>query len=69
MGYETIRTENDGGVLVVTLNRPERLNAWTYQRGAELADAMERANAHDEVVAMVFTGAGPAPAGGSVREL
>jgi 2-(1,2-epoxy-1,2-dihydrophenyl)acetyl-CoA isomerase len=58
MAYETILTENRDGVLVVTLNRPERLNAWTYQMGSELSDAVEGANADEDVVAMVFTGAG-----------
>ncbi len=58
MAYETILTANEDGVLRITLNRPERLNAWTYQMGAELADALERANEDDEVIAMVVTGAG-----------
>jgi 2-(1,2-epoxy-1,2-dihydrophenyl)acetyl-CoA isomerase len=58
MHYETILTENDAGVLRITLNRPERLNAWTPQMGSELADAVSRANENDEVVAIVVTGAG-----------
>jgi len=58
MHYETILTEIDAGVLRITLNRPERLNAWTYRMGAELADAVSRANDDDDVVAMVVTGAG-----------
>jgi 2-(1,2-epoxy-1,2-dihydrophenyl)acetyl-CoA isomerase len=58
MSYETLLTENDAGVLRITLNRPERLNAWTYRMGAELSDAVSRANDDDDVIAMVVTGAG-----------
>lgn len=58
MNYETLLTANDNGVLVITLNRPERLNAWTYRMGAELSDAVASANDDDDVVAMVVTGAG-----------
>ncbi|MBX3706938.1 MAG: enoyl-CoA hydratase/isomerase family protein [Pseudomonadales bacterium] len=58
MHYETLITENDAGILRITLNRPERLNAWTYQMGAELSDAVSRANDDDDVIAMVITGAG-----------
>lgn len=58
MHYETLLTENDAGVLRITLNRPERLNAWTYRMGAELSDAVSRANDDDDVIAMVVTGAG-----------
>ena len=40
MSYDTIRYEVDGPILTVTLNRPEKLNAYTAQMGAELADAI-----------------------------
>ena len=43
MSYDTIITENINSVLLITLNRPERLNAWTYQMGAELRRAIEAA--------------------------
>jgi 2-(1,2-epoxy-1,2-dihydrophenyl)acetyl-CoA isomerase len=58
MSYETILTDSSDGILTLTLNRPERLNAWTYQMSADLADAIEKANADDEVMAIVVTGAG-----------
>ena len=58
MSYDTIITENINSVLLITLNRPERLNAWTYQMGAELRRAIEAANADEEVTAIVLTGAG-----------
>lgn len=58
MHYETILTETSDGVLTLTLNRPDRLNAWTYQMAADLTDAIVAANADDDVLAMVVTGAG-----------
>jgi len=44
MGYETILTSVDEGILTITMNRPERLNAWTYQMGDELDDAISKGN-------------------------
>jgi len=58
MDYETLLTEQDQGVLRITLNRPERLNSWTYRMGAELSDAVNAANEDNDVIAMVITGAG-----------
>jgi enoyl-CoA hydratase/carnithine racemase len=56
--YETILLARHGGVGVVTLNRPERRNAYTPRMGAELRDAFEELEADDEVRAIVVTGAG-----------
>jgi len=56
--FETITTEMRDGVLLITLNRPERLNAWTYKMGAELAAAVSAGNEDPEVLALVVTGAG-----------
>lgn len=58
MTYETIRYEVDGPVVTVTLNRPERLNAYNARMGAELADAIGRADADDAVRAVIITGEG-----------
>jgi enoyl-CoA hydratase/carnithine racemase len=58
MEYEQIRAEVEDRVLTITLNRPERLNAWTPTMMAELLDAFDRADADDEVHAVVLTGAG-----------
>jgi enoyl-CoA hydratase/carnithine racemase len=60
MGYETIRFDVDDRIAVVTLNRPERLNAWNDAMAAELRDAMGRCDAADDVRAVVVTGAGRA---------
>src|SRR5271169_4207182 len=56
--YDTIRYEIDGPILTVTLNRPEKLNAYTAQMGAELADAIMRADEDDQVRAVILTGEG-----------
>ncbi len=58
MTYETILVDNVGGISTITLNRPERLNAWTYQMGAELSQAVRAGNEDDDVLAFVVTGAG-----------
>ncbi len=60
MNYETIRYEISEGVLTITLDRPEQLNAFTVKMGEELIDAFERASAEDEVRAVIVTGAGRA---------
>jgi enoyl-CoA hydratase/carnithine racemase len=65
MGFEQITseapqiaTELSERVLTITLNRPERLNAWTGQMGGELMAAFDRSDADDEVRAVIVTGAG-----------
>jgi enoyl-CoA hydratase/carnithine racemase len=58
MEFEQIRAEIDDRVLTITLNRPDRLNAWTPTMGRELIEAFDRADADDEVRAVVITGAG-----------
>lgn len=58
MSYESILTEVSSGVLTVTMNRPEKLNAWTRQMGAEMAQAIAAANADNDIIAIVVTGAG-----------
>jgi enoyl-CoA hydratase/carnithine racemase len=56
--YETLLYERDGPVLTITLNRPEKLNAYTATMGAELEDAFRRADEDDEVRVVIVTGAG-----------
>ncbi|HEY2004930.1 MAG TPA: enoyl-CoA hydratase-related protein, partial [Solirubrobacteraceae bacterium] len=58
MEFEQIRTELDDRVLTITLNRPDRLNAWTPTMGSELIAAFDRVDADDEVRAVIITGAG-----------
>jgi enoyl-CoA hydratase/carnithine racemase len=58
MEFEEIRYEVADGVLVITLNRPDRLNAFTGTMGRELIAAFDRADADDDVRAVIVTGAG-----------
>ena len=58
MPYTEILLEVQDGVALVTLNRPERLNAYTPTMGDELAEAFAACDADDAVRAIVVTGAG-----------
>lgn len=58
MSYETIILQKDGPVAVVTLNRPERMNAFTNEMGSEIIDAMDDTDADDNIRAVIFTGSG-----------
>lgn len=60
MAYEQILADVKDGILTITLNRPEKLNAFTDAMMSELIDALGRASADDEVRAVVVTGAGRA---------
>jgi 2-(1,2-epoxy-1,2-dihydrophenyl)acetyl-CoA isomerase len=58
VGYQQITTEARGDVLLLTLNRPEKLNAWTNTMRLEMMDAIDAANADPAIGAVVVTGAG-----------
>src|SRR5215217_3156425 len=60
MDFETITYEVADGVLTITLNRPDRLNAFTAQMGRELIEAFDASDADDDIRAVIVTGAGPA---------
>ncbi|KQR99722.1 enoyl-CoA hydratase [Williamsia sp. Leaf354] len=60
MNRETVRYEVTDGVLVLTLTRPENLNAFTVQMADDLEAAFDEASADPEVAAIVVTGEGKA---------
>jgi enoyl-CoA hydratase/carnithine racemase len=58
MSFEQIRLDVADGVATITLNRPDRLNAFTPTMMAELLEAFDRTDADDDVRAVIVTGAG-----------
>ncbi len=60
MDYKCIRYELAGPILTITLNRPDRMNAFTTRMALELVDAFDAADADDMVRAIVVTGEGRA---------
>ncbi len=65
--YETILYENRGRIALITLNRPDKLNAWSWKLESEFIDALERANGETGTHVIVVTGAGRAfCAGGDI---
>ncbi|MBK6614817.1 crotonase/enoyl-CoA hydratase family protein [Ottowia sp.] len=60
MSYNTLAWAVDDGILTLTLNRPEQMNAFTVEMADELEAAFHRASDDDAVRAIVVTGAGKA---------
>ena len=60
MAYETIKYEVADNILTLTLNRPDKLNAFTGQMMFEMIDAFDKADADDNVRAIIVTGEGRA---------
>lgn len=58
MAYEQVRLEKDGPAAIITLNRPDKLNAYTAVMGQELADAVNACDMDDDVRGVILTGAG-----------
>ena len=58
MAYENVLYDVQDQVLTITLNRPEKLNAFTPGMVPELIDCFDRADADDNVRAIIVTGAG-----------
>src|SRR2546427_10035023 len=59
MTYQTLLFEVRDGVAVITINRPDKLNALNDQVMAELADVAERLATDDDIRGAILTGAGP----------
>jgi enoyl-CoA hydratase/carnithine racemase len=60
MPRATLIEELSGGVLLITLNRPERKNAFNHQMWCDFRDALTEAQGSDAVRVVVITGAGDA---------
>ncbi|HEX8120889.1 MAG TPA: crotonase/enoyl-CoA hydratase family protein [Solirubrobacteraceae bacterium] len=60
MDFETLQYEVADGILTLTLNRPDRMNAFTETMRAELIAAFDASDADDDVRAVIVTGAGRA---------
>jgi enoyl-CoA hydratase/carnithine racemase len=70
MNYEHILVEREDGVGIVTLNRPEKLNAMNRKLSSELRDAVKELDADEAIGCIVITGAGNRAfsAGGDIHE-
>ncbi|HTE41055.1 MAG TPA: crotonase/enoyl-CoA hydratase family protein [Steroidobacteraceae bacterium] len=66
--YETLRYEVDNRVLTLTLNRPDRMNAFTGRMCDELIAAFDAADADDDIKVVIVTGAGRAFCAGADLE-
>ena len=60
MAYEQIQIDIKEGVATITLNRPEKLNAYTALMGTEIHQAFAELDANDDARVIVVTGAGRA---------
>src|SRR5690349_19732544 len=71
MEYEFIRSECDGAVALITLNRPEKLNALSFPLMQEVDDALTRYEEDDGIAAVILTGAGDRAfsAGADIHEM
>lgn len=68
--YEAIDYTVEGPVATITLNRPDRLNAITGQMIKEIQDAIGKADANEDIVGIILTGAGRGfCAGGDIESL
>jgi enoyl-CoA hydratase len=58
MKFENLLTEIENGILTITINRPDKLNALNEKTVDEIASAFKDAAANNEVKAIILTGAG-----------
>jgi len=68
MQFSTIKYEKDGPILTITLNRPDRMNAFTVQMAEELVKAIDLADEDNEIRAIILTGEGKAFCAGADLE-
>lgn len=58
MSYQDILYDVEDGIATITMNRPDKLNAFTSVMLEEIIDAIDKTDADDDVRAVIFTGAG-----------
>ena len=58
MDYQDIKTDLAEQILTITLNRPDRLNAFTLRMKDEVVHALAEADRNDDIRAVIVTGAG-----------
>jgi len=58
MSYTNILVEKKDGIFIITLNRPDKLNALNYQTIQEVGNAIDNANSDDEIRGIILTGSG-----------
>jgi enoyl-CoA hydratase len=70
MKYETIIYEKEGSIRIVTLNRPDRLNAINFQLAFELNNVLDEIDQDEEARTVILTGAGRGfCAGADIKEM
>jgi len=58
MGYQDIILSKEGRVAIITLNRPDKLNAYTSKTGEELSEAIKDVDTDKNIKVIILTGAG-----------
>jgi len=71
MTHQNILTERTDKIALITLNRPEKLNAMSYELACDLDDELQRIESDDDVRAVILTGAGPRAfsSGGDIHQM
>jgi len=71
MSYQNILTERINKIALITLNRPEKLNAMSYELACELDEELTKIESDDGVRVVILTGAGPRAfsAGGDIHQM
>lgn len=71
MSYQSILAERKDKVAIITLNRPEKLNAMSYELACDLDEELKVIEADDSVAVVILTGAGPRAfsAGGDIHQM
>jgi enoyl-CoA hydratase/carnithine racemase len=71
MSYQNLLTERIDKIALITLNRPEKLNALSYELACEIDEDLKNIENDDEVSVVILTGAGPRAfsAGGDIHQM